>query len=396
MNGKVMCGYQGWFNTPNDGSARGWVHWGRNPLGDGDFTVDLLPDIRELDPDELCDTGVKLADGSPLKVFSSYNPKTVARHFKWMQQYGIDGVFLQRFASGIGHPGTMNHYDRVTANVRAGARTYGRAWGMMYDLSGLKPGQAEIIINDWKQLCGRDRITRDTQYIHQNGKPVVVLWGFGFGGPDEKERPNLFPDGLKILDFLQHDPTFGGNCVMIGVPHTWREGISKGDDFAKGMESVCAAADIIQPWAVGSCNDIKGVQDNALRKWAPDLAWCTKHEKQYMPVVFPGFTWHNLRHGTTPSDQIPRDGGRFLWAQYVAAKKLNMPMVYEAMFDEVDEGTAIFKVTSDVPAPAKSVFTTLHGQPSDFYLRLVGEATQLIRGDIRIDQESLIGKDAEK
>jgi hypothetical protein len=34
----------------------------------------------------------------------------------------------------------------------------------------------------------------------------------------------------------------------------------------------------------------------------------------------------------------------------------------------------------------------MHGLPSDFYLKLVGEATQLIRGEITPDQESLISK----
>ena len=50
-------------------------------------------------------------------------------------------------------------------------------------------------------------------------------------------------------------------------------------------------------------------------------------------------------------------------------------MVYQAMFDEVDEGTAIFKCTNDVPVGA-SKFADFEGLPSDFYLKLVGKWTR--------------------
>jgi len=53
-------------------------------------------------------------------------------------------------------------------------------------------------------------------------------------------------------------------------------------------------------------------------------------------------------------------------------------MVYQAMFNEVDEGTAIFKCTNDPPVGA-SRFLACEGLPSDHYLRLAGLATRMLR-----------------
>jgi hypothetical protein len=85
-------------------------------------------------------------------------------------------------------------------------------------------------------------------------------------------------------------------------------------------------------------------------------------------------------------DQIPRLGGRFLWAQYVAAKRAGATMIYQAMFDEVDEGTAIFKCTNDPPV-GESTFLNYEGLPSDHYLRLVGAAARMIRGQTQPTDE---------
>jgi hypothetical protein len=108
-----------------------------------------------------------------------------------------------------------------------------------------------------------------------------------------------------------------------------------------------------------------------------------------MPVVFPGFSWHNMYGG--PSAQIPRLRGQFLWSQFCEAKRANAPMVYVAMFDEVDEGTAIFKCANEVPEGEKSQFVTYEGLPSDFYLKMVGEGAELIRGERKLSDENLSG-----
>lgn len=386
MTGKVMCGYQGWFNTPTDGAGRGWIHWGRGAMEPGKANVEMLPDMSELDRDERVPTEFKLADGSTVEVFSSYNPKTVARHFKWMRDYGIDGVFLQRFANGIGSPATMKHYDRILDNVRKGAETYGRAYGLMYDLSGVKDGCADAVIGDFKAQVDQTNFLNDKQYIRHDGKPVVVIWGIGFGN---ESRPNLFADGLKIVEFLKNDAGYGGNTVMIGVPHWWREAQPKPPETREDFEKVLKAADIIQPWAVGSFGSPEAATRNAEEKWVPDLAWCKANGSEFMPVVFPGFSWNNLKPGSQ-FNQIPRLGGRFLWQQFLEAKKLDLPMVYVAMFDEVDEATAIFKVTNAIPPDGKSKFLTLEGLPSDHYLKLVGQGTRLIRGEITPDDEYVI------
>jgi hypothetical protein len=60
-------------------------------------------------------------------------------------------------------------------------------------------------------------------------------------------------------------------------------------------------------------------------------------------------------------------------------------MLYVAMFDEVDEGTAIFKCTNDPPTANGAKFVTYEGLPSDHYPRLTGLAGRVIRGDLQPD-----------
>ena len=54
------------------------------------------------------------------------------------------------------------------------------------------------------------------------------------------------------------------------------------------------------------------------------------------------------------------------------------------MFDEMDEGTCIFKVDDNPPSSAESQFTNYEGLPNDYYLWLTGKAREALRGEITL------------
>ena len=122
---------------------------------------------------------------------------------------------------------------------------------------------------------------------------------------------------------------------------------------------------------------------HAEKQIKPDLAWCAEHHLDYLPVIFPGFSWRNMYGQNTSA--IPRLRGRISLAAIPRNKSRRRRMLYVAMFDEVDEGTAIFKCTNDVPPESEAPFVTYEGLPSDYYLRLTGQGAKMLRGEIPAD-----------
>ncbi len=380
LKGKVLCGYQGWHAAEGDGCGRGWYHWkGRNGFKPGSTNVDLWPDVSELTAAERYTTAFKTADDKAAEVYSAFNAKTVIRHFQWMQDYGLDGVFVQRFGVEAAQPLGLRQFNTVLAHCREGANRYGRTYAVMYDLSGMNAGQMGKVMEDWKLLNEKMTITKDPAYLHHKGKPVVAVWGLGFSDG----RKYTLKEGSELVSFLKSKE--GGGCtVMLGVPTYWRT-LERDAVHDKELLEVIAKADIVSPWTVGRYSTPEQAADYAKKTMAADLAWCKDNEKDYLPVVFPGFSWHNQRP-RSPVNSIPRLRGKFLWSQFVAARKAGVTMVYQAMFDEVDEGTAIYKCTNDVPM-GESQFATFEGLPSDFYLKLVGAASKMVRGDTQLTEE---------
>ena len=369
LHGKIMAGYQGWFNAPGDDSQRGWVHWARNGgMRDGNATVELWPDVSEYE--NTYDTALKHADGSVAKVFSSHDKQTVLKHFEWMQTYGLDGVFVQRFMLPDADTRYWDSTNQILEHCREGADTYGRAYAVMYDLSGLGEGETRRVAADWQRLREERRVTEDAAYLHHSGKPLVVVWGIGFAD----DRKYTLAECMELVKDLQA----GGCTVMIGVPSYWREG---GRDAMRDplLKQIVEQVDLVSPWTVGRYDSPEAARQHARDTIAADLQWTAERGTELMPVVFPGFSWHNLHDG--PLNQIPRRMGAFLWSQITADIEAGAGMIYVAMFDEVDEATAIFKCTNEPPVGEASRFIDYEGLPSDFYLRLVGAAGEVLRGD---------------
>src|SRR5581483_1811098 len=118
-----------------------------------------------------------------------------------------------------------------------------------------------------------------------------------------------------------------------GTPAYWR---TSSNDAWSGTAwlDVYRAMDVVQPWTVGRFATNTDADNWRVNRLAPDLALTAANNQLYMPVIFPGFSWHNLNRDR-PQNQIPRKGGSFLWRQAYNARLAGAQMLKIAMFDEV-------------------------------------------------------------
>jgi hypothetical protein len=378
LEGRVLCGYQGWFAAKGDGAELGWKHWrvpDRQAPQGSRIAVDMLPDVSELSSKERFASDLVGADGRPIELFSSQQPATVSRHFQWMEEYGIDGAFVQRFAVNLRHPQGLAKITRVLRSCRDGALRHGRVYAVMYDLTGMEAGTINAVTEDWRHLRDRMKIGDDAAALRVAGKPLVAVWGIGF-----QDRDYSLEECRAVIAALKAD----GCAVMCGVPTGWRT-LDRDAVRDPLLHEIVGMCDVVCPWTVGRYQSPEQALCHAERDWKADIAWCGERGIAFLPVAFPGFSWHNLKGGKL--DQIPRLGGRFFWSQAVGARQAGANSLYIAMFDEVDEGTAIFKCV-DPPTPQLAQrFVGMEGLPSDHYLRLTGEIGRLLRGERPVSDE---------
>jgi hypothetical protein len=247
--------------------------------------------------------------------------------------------------------------------------------------------------SDWtNDIVNSLHLTSSPAYAKQNGKPVVCIWGMGF---IDGVHPGDATQSINCINWFKNQ----GLYVIGGVPTYWRDCNNAHpfspdpnalNDSKTGFQNVYKTFNMIQPWFVGRIRGITGTWSCDNYKTyilGPDRDYCKTNGMDYAPVMFPGFAWYNMSNGSGPKNEIPRTHGDFMWNQAYNVRTLGIPSAYIAMFDEYNEGTAIAKAAEDsTMIPTNQYFLTLNADgtscSSDFYLRLTGDATKMIKGTL--------------
>lgn len=381
--GKITVGYQGWFNAQGDGSPFGcWFHWSNNcnaPTPNTNVKFELYPDTREYS--KLYQSNLaNLANGTPARLFSSYDQSTVNKHFEWMQTYNIDTAALQRFGATVSSAadGYRDNRDSVATKVKIAAEAHARKFYVMYDITGLNSDWVSAIKSDWtNNVVNKLQLTYSNAYARQDGKIVVCIWGLGF-----THTPGTAEETLELINWFKNQNIY----VIGGVPTYWRTGQAN-SDAKPGFIDAFKALNMVSPWLVGRF-DINGVDHFKNNVFPADVTFAQQNNLVYQPVLFPGFAWSNM-YPNNPRNQIPRVHGDFMWKQAYIMKSLGVNTAYVAMFDEYDEGTAIAKAAENQSmVPTNQYFLTLDADgvalSADFYLRLTNDIGRLMKGEIAL------------
>jgi hypothetical protein len=346
LAGKAMAGYQGWFRCPNDLNDIGWSHWDDNNATP--FTMQELytspgvtsqwpnvsyyPASSQIGTDCPADQ-VVTASGKQGYVFSSANPDVVQQHFAWMQQYNVDGIFLQRFLGANQTPGAAPEW--VLANIRKSAASTGRIWAIEYDVTGLTDANiVSTIESDWRWLHDSCHILQDTNYAHNAGKPVVFIWGLSL-------RPDISTASAQtLINFFKSDPTYGGNYVIGGIGNNWPSLLSTWQSTYQMF--------------------------NGLLVWQPQ-----NNANDHSTFASWGVDWypHIWADHTTP--------GTGYWSNLYNASAAGADRLFIGMFDEYNEGTAISPMSDDPPVSSPP-FETNQGKSPFWWLQLTSEGKAMM------------------
>lgn len=398
----IWVGYQAWHLAEGDGSPRGgWNHWFRRNQPDADHLHgDQWPGALDEYP-ILYPTGMRYPDGRPVRLYSCYDYETIELHVRWMKQYGIKGLALQRQQNIIDRPAERAWRDTVARHVRRACEEHGVRFFLMpcnnAKTERSNEGVVERFAADWRHVVDELRLTESPMYARQDGLPVVIAWGFG-----NSDRPLSPAQAHEIIDVFKSGPERYRAFLGGGIIRNFLDRSPNGFPLDDWVE-VYSRFDLIKPWRGAQMvgRGMERAEQNAIRTLLKEKAWCVERGISYMPVIFAGGSAGGTKR--TELNNFPRMGGQYYWAQFSAVMDHAFQpddgrFVYVAMFDEVDEGTAIYKTANRpdmLPLPGRMVHNNidpdvpdhLRDLPEDWYLRLTREMARILRGEAPLERE---------
>ncbi|ANQ52806.1 T9SS type A sorting domain-containing protein [Flammeovirga sp. MY04] len=420
---RITVGYQGWFGTPNDGSLNRWNHWFENNNDQNHPTQDLWPLVNESDYPDREKTDITMNNGSAAYLYSNADQSTANTHVSWMSEYGLQAFFVGRFLEPLANNTNFKNFRNTVMQKMLNATNNDQyaspdlRIAIFYNLT-TNPNAdnadtrdyLEEMWEDWKDVVDNKDWVSNPRYLMKNNKPVLRIYGIGF-----KNRPSgITAAEAKNTIRRFTDPTHPeykekyAAYIIGGVPSKWHVG--GGDSFTSNdWKEVYESYDMIQPWLVNRYQSDGGVDNWTKTVLIPDMVRINELHSEgksvgYLPLIFPGFSWYNINGAYNVT---PRNGGEFFWRQAYKFLEAGAQNLMIANFDEVDEGTAIYKcVTSEAQTPDVDQFTAdrkfLHlnsdnwkgnTYPADWYLKVTREIRKMVLGTIPIQSTLPISPD---
>jgi hypothetical protein len=365
INNKVLAGYQGWFRTPGDVTKTNtFAHWFSGAASQSTEAFDMWPDLSTFPANAVYTIpNWAMGDGTPATLYSGQNPAATLRHFQMMRDEGIDGVFLSEFSTHFATAGGSNAGDypyvlNILNNVRAAATATGRTWAFFYDTSGASSTNVVSVVEGQWQDMVNSGYTSDPRYLHQNGLPVIMIYGFF---PNDTNHvignPTL---GNQLIQFFTTPGPYQAYIVGSGAWYWRTQGNAAFQNMISGLNAYI-------PWNVGHDSTLaNGTIVAQTYTYAADAAALAPYHVKFIPLVFPGTTSAGPPVATQTA---PRRDGDFYWEQFAGLSQSGFNTNFVAMWDEVNEATAIMPV-SNIPPVQTPEFYTQDGYPADWYERL--------------------------
>ncbi len=383
---------QTWFGTPGDRyllpfttereiSNRQYMRWSRNQSTPhvNNIAVDFmfLPEMYQKRGASLyavenyCNI-----DGTPVRLFSSLDPVIIKTDLENMAKAGVKTVTPQIFL--VGNKEDMERDFAILRMYLEYAPVYNLKVKAELDITGVQEMYLFRKIRlFWQELNNRFNLY-NSAWERIDGKPAIAIWGLGFF--DRNGKPE---QAAGIINWLKGGATNPAHAyVEGGVPFYWSW---EAYDSKPGFLQVYLMFDTISPWTVGRFNNTNFDKYKGMLKDQYEL--CRSHGIKYQPIMWPGFSWHNLVKREFPKTRyysrsrdssepyfVPRECGQFIWEQFRFYKELGINDYSYAMWNEDNEGTAFFSHQTDQNKLPHCMFVPDKGKTSpDFYRRLIGE-----------------------